>query len=146
MYLPGDQVVITCPSGYRVSGSINRICRSDLTWTGEATACTTEGIALKRKDFPLGLALGGGVGLFLVILIVIVAVIICVSRLRGSNSTNNPVDSGVYFYPLELDEQQADPIYESTIEEAYQPTARISMTYTTVVGDADVQPVGQLCT
>ena len=50
VYLPGDQVQISCPSGYRVSGSIERICRSDLTWSGEATMCIAEGIPTKQKQ------------------------------------------------------------------------------------------------
>ncbi len=49
-YLPGDQGVIACPSGYRVNGSTERICRSDLTWSGESTTCTAKGIAWKRKS------------------------------------------------------------------------------------------------
>ncbi|XP_071809756.1 uncharacterized protein [Asterias amurensis] len=52
VYLPGDQVQISCPSGYRVSGSIERICRSDLTWSGEATMCNAEesGCTRPRDD------------------------------------------------------------------------------------------------
>ncbi|XP_071809492.1 low-density lipoprotein receptor-like isoform X2 [Asterias amurensis] len=52
IYQPGEQVVISCPSGYRVSGSIERICRSDLTWSGEATMCIAEesGCIIPRDD------------------------------------------------------------------------------------------------
>ncbi|XP_071809491.1 uncharacterized protein [Asterias amurensis] len=52
IYQPGEQVVISCPSGYRVNGSIERICRSDLTWSGEATMCIAEesGCIIPRDD------------------------------------------------------------------------------------------------
>ncbi|XP_071809773.1 low-density lipoprotein receptor-like [Asterias amurensis] len=52
IYQPGEQVEISCPSGYRVSGSIERICRSDLTWSGEATMCIAEesGCTRPRDD------------------------------------------------------------------------------------------------
>ncbi|XP_071809524.1 vitellogenin receptor Yl-like [Asterias amurensis] len=52
IYQPGEQVEISCPSGYRVSGSIERICRSDLTWSGAATMCIAEesGCIIPRDD------------------------------------------------------------------------------------------------
>ncbi|XP_022111374.1 scavenger receptor cysteine-rich domain superfamily protein-like [Acanthaster planci] len=38
-YLPGDSVEYACPDGYHLSGSSERLCRSDFTWSGVPAVC-----------------------------------------------------------------------------------------------------------
>ncbi|XP_038070381.1 hyalin-like isoform X2 [Patiria miniata] len=39
VYLPGESVQFACPAGYQLSGSANRICLSDFSWSGEPAVC-----------------------------------------------------------------------------------------------------------
>ncbi|XP_022110410.1 deleted in malignant brain tumors 1 protein-like [Acanthaster planci] len=42
-YSPGVTVAFDCPDRYRLNGSRMRICKSDLTWSGEQTGCLPAG-------------------------------------------------------------------------------------------------------